>query len=144
MRSLLDINVIIALLHGDHTFHEKAHAWWDANSKFGWASCAISENGVVRIMANPSFSKQTRFSPFDLIERLKLFASQTDHEFWPLDISLRNEKIFASDRILSSSTLTDIYLLALAADRDGRLVTFDQSISLSAIRNAKPKNLVVL
>src|ERR1051325_5335966 len=100
MRALLDINVVIALLDPDHAFHEHAHQWWEANANFGWASCPISENGVVRIMSNPAYSKQTRFSPPDLIGRLQTFASQTNHEFWPDDISLRDEKIFAVERVL--------------------------------------------
>jgi toxin-antitoxin system PIN domain toxin len=144
MRSLLDVNVIIALFDPDHTLHNKAHEWWATNSGSGWASCPISENGVVRIMANPAYSKQVHFSPGDLIGRLRKFASQTDHEFWPEDISLRDEKIFVEERLLNSRQLTDIFLLAVAAKHHGRLVTFDQNISLSTVRIAKPENLVVL
>ena len=144
MRSLLDINVIIALLDPDHTLHDKAHQWWAANRASGWASCPISENGVVRIMAHPAYSPQARFSPADLVGRLHTFASQTDHAFWPDDLSLRDEKIFASDRLLASRQLTNIYLLALAAKNSGRLATFDRGISLASVRIAKPENLIVL
>ena len=48
MRALLDVNVVFALLGPDHAFHEQAHAWWAAQAKFGWASCPLVENGVVR------------------------------------------------------------------------------------------------
>jgi uncharacterized protein len=143
VRALLDVNVIIALLDSDHSFHSRAHQWWVLNKKAGWASCAISENGVVRIMANSSYGNQTRFSPSDVIGALKTFVSHTDHEFWVEDISLR-ENVFTTERILSSRQLTDIYLLALAAKHGGRLVTFDQNISLSAVTIAKPENLSVL
>ncbi len=95
-------------------------------------------------MANPIYSKQTHFSAADLIGRLRSFAAQTDHVFWPEDISLRDEKIFAIERILSSRQLTDLYLLAIAAKHNGRLVTFDQGIPLSPVRIAKPENLQVL
>jgi uncharacterized protein len=144
MRALLDINVIIALLDPDHTLHDKAHTWWAGNSKSGWAGCPITENGVVRIMSNPAYSKQAHFSHSDLIRRLRTFASGTDHEFWADEISLRDERVFAIDRLLSSRQLTDIYLLALAAKRGGRLATFAQSISPSAVRIAKPENLTIL
>ena len=43
MRSLLDVNVIIALLDPDHVFHERAHAWWADHDDAGWASCPITE-----------------------------------------------------------------------------------------------------
>jgi len=144
MRALLDINVVIALLDPDHTLHNQAHQWWAANHKSGWASCPLSENGVVRIMANPAYSKKVHFSPPDLISRLHTFASGTDHEFWPDEVSLRDQKVFVIERLLSSRQLTDVYLLALAAQRRGRLATFDQSVSLPAVRIAKPENLCVL
>ena len=144
MRALLDVNVIIALFDPDHVFHERAHFWWQANTESGWASCPLTENGVVRVMSNPNYSGKTRFTPGDLITRLREFAEQTDHEFWADDISLRNEKIFAKDRIHGSRQLTDIYLLALSAKHRGRLVTFDQGIPLSAVKGARAVNLSIV
>ncbi|MEI7731049.1 MAG: TA system VapC family ribonuclease toxin [Verrucomicrobiota bacterium] len=141
MRALLDVNVIIALLDPDHAFHERAHAWWAANRKDGWASCPLTENGVVRIMSHPGYSQKMRFTPGDLIGRLRQFAGQSDHEFWPDGISLRDEKIFTAERIHSSRQLTDLYLLALAVEHHGRLVTFDHGIPLSSVPNAKPAHL---
>ena len=143
MRALLDVNVIIALLDPDHAFHERAHDWWMANLKHGWASCPLTENGVVRIMSHPNYSQKARFTPVDLIGRLRQFAEESNHEFWADEISLRDEKTFAAERIHSSRQLTDLYLLALATKHDGRLVTFDQGIPLSAVRAAKDGNLCV-
>lgn len=144
MRALLDVNVVIALLDPDHAFHERAHQWWAASSKSGWASCPLTENGVVRIMSNPGYSQGARFTPGDLIARLHTFARQTNHEFWPDDLSLRDGSVFAAERIHGSRQVTDLYLLALAARHKGRLATFDDGISLSAVRTAKPSNLCVV
>lgn len=143
MRALLDVNVIIALLDPDHAFHERAHVWWSANAKNGWASCPLTENGVVRIMSNPGYSQHARFTPGDLIGRLRQFAVQTHHEFWPDDISFRDATIFTADHIHSSRQLTDLYLLALAVRNRGRLVTFDLGIPLSSVCSAKAINLCV-
>ena len=144
MRALLDVNMVIALLDPDHAFHERAHDWWLKNAKSGWASCPIVENGVVRIMSNPAYSPKARFTPADLIARLEQFAAQTNHEFWPDDVSLRDGKNFAAERMHSSRQLTDIYLLALATKHGGKLATFDQGILISAVRAAKPGNLCVI
>jgi uncharacterized protein len=144
MRALFDVNVVIALLDPDHAFHERAHDWWAANAKSGWASCPITENGVVRVMSHPGYSPNAHFTPGDLISRLQTFAQNTDHEFWPDDVSLRDEKVFTTERIHGSRQLTDLYLLALAAKCGGRLATFDQGISLSAVRIAKPGNLCLV
>jgi toxin-antitoxin system PIN domain toxin len=143
MRALLDVNVIIALLDPDHAFHERAHDWWATNARRGWASCPLTENGVVRIMSNPSYSQKARFTSANLIGRLRQFSTQSNHEFWPDEISLRDETIFVTEHIHSSRQITDLYLLALATKHRGRLVTFDQGILVSAIREAKPANLCV-
>ena len=50
-------------------------------------------------MANPAYSDSVRFAPGDLIARLTAFAAQTDHEFWPDDVSLRDPEVFLADRI---------------------------------------------
>jgi uncharacterized protein len=144
MRALLDINVLIALLDATHTFHQRAHQWWGANIKSGWASCPLTENGVVRVMSNPGYSQTLRLTPSDLINRLKLFAGQTDHRFWPDDLSLKDGAVFVAGRMHSSRQLTDIYLLGLAVAHGGRLVTFDQSIPLSVVSKATAANLQVL
>ena len=144
MRALLDVNFVIGLLDPDHPFHSAAHSWWAKNEKHGWASCPLTENGVVHIMSNPGYSKKVRFTPVNLIDHLQKFSSNTDHAFWPDDISLRDSEIFLSDRIHSPRQLTDLYLLALAVKHQGRLVTFDQGIPLSAIPTATTANLCVV
>jgi predicted nucleic acid-binding protein len=40
--------------------------------------------------------------------------------------------------------LTDIYLLALAVQHEGRLVTFDTGIPLTAVRKATTRKLLIL
>jgi predicted nucleic acid-binding protein len=69
-------------------FHDRAHAWWSSNLKHGWASGPITENGIVRIMSNPAYSKKVRLSIEDLIHRLSTFVADTNHEFWHDDLSI--------------------------------------------------------
>ena len=141
MRALLDINVLIALLDPDHVFHNRAHNWWKVQAKSGWASCPLTENGLVRIMSNPAYSKAAEFRPGDLIERLDLFASQSNHQFWPDDLSLRDKSVFARDRLHTSRAITDLYLLALAVKHRASLATFDQAIPVSAVPGAAAASL---
>jgi toxin-antitoxin system PIN domain toxin len=144
MRALLDINVLIALLDADHVFHERAHTWWATNAGRGWASCPLTENGVVRIMCNPGYSRKIRLVSSELIRRLASFAANSDHDFWADDLSLRDKAHFVADRIHGSRQVTDIYLLGLAASRAARLVSFDANIPVSAVPRAKSRNLVVI
>lgn len=144
MRSLLDINVIIALLDEEHIFHERAHNWWRNDQPKAWASCPLTENGVVRIMTHPSFSKYSRHTPREVIDSLSDFVSKTDHEFWSDTLSVRDKTWLAAENLHTGSALTDLYLLALAVKHDARLVTFDTNISLAIVNKAKALNLLVI
>jgi len=144
MRALLDVNVVMALLDSSHVHHQRAHAWWAGHAKQGWASCPLVENGVVRVMSNPGYSAGRRFTVEELVAALGQFVAGTNHEFWQDTLALRDDGYFAADRIHGGRQLTDLYLLALAAERGGRLITFDQGIPLSAVKRARAVNLVVL
>jgi len=144
MRALLDVSVLIALLDANHVFHEKVHEWWEKNGPLGWASCPLSENGAIRIMTNHSYPRPKKLSVSEVLSHLRDFASHTNHQFWAEDISLRDISIFDPARMLNGTHLTDIYLLALAARNQGRLVTLDQNIPLSPVRIAQPENLSIL
>lgn len=143
MRCLLDINVLIALLDPDHAFHRRAHAWWGGHGHL-WASCPLTENGVARIMASAAYSKATRFTVAEIAARLTAFVDHSDHAFWPDFPSIRDTQLFQHLAILSSKHLTDLYLLALAVENDGCLVTFDQHIPLNAVPKATPGQLMVI
>ena len=54
MRALLDVNVLIALLDAAHIGHAPAHRWLAEHGGAGWASCAIMQNGCIRVMSQPA------------------------------------------------------------------------------------------
>ncbi len=143
MRHLLDINVLIALLDPDHAFHQRAHAWWAAHPR-PWASCPLTENGVLRIMASGAYSSGHRFTVADLAARLDWFASTSDHAFWPDALSIRDPRRFDHSLVLSSRHLTDLYLLALAVSHRGALVTFDQHVPIAAVPAATASHCLVI
>ena len=144
MRSLFDASFLIALIDQDHNYYDEAIAWFVEHSGDGWASCCLTENAAVRILSNPNYSKVKRFTPLQISDTINRFIKATDHEFWPSDISITDTSIFSHDRILGPKQVTDIYLLAMAAERIGCLVSYDQRISLDAVRNARPEHLVVI
>ena len=143
MRELLDINVLIALMDPDHAFHDRAHSWWAVRPR-AWASCPLTENGVIRIMASIAYSAAAPFTVAEIAARLAQFARQTDHDFWGDSLSLRDARLFDHARILSSRHLTDLYLVALAVEHDGRLVTFDRHVPLGAVPSAQDRHLEII
>jgi len=142
VRALLDVNVLIALLDSDHASHDTAIRWFAKHAREGWASCPITQNGCIRVMSSPGYPNALPVRA--VIERLAEACQQDIHEFWPDEVSLLDSEVVDSTRIHGPRQLTDIYLLALAVQREGRLVTFDNGVPLAAVRKATTQKLLVL
>lgn len=142
MRALLDVNVLVALLEADHVQHADARAWLEANTTHGWASCPMTQNGCLRVMAQPGYPNPLPVSA--VVERLRSATSTAHHAFWPDDVSLLDASVAEADHIHGPRQVSDLYLLALAVAHGGRLVTFDRRIPLSVVRGAEPRHLVTV
>jgi uncharacterized protein len=141
-RALLDVNVLIALLDSDHVDHERARGWVDAEIVHGWASCAITQNGFVRIISQPRYPGPV--PPAQAIRRLARAAATEHHEYWSCSVSLLDDELIDYSRLHGHRQVTDAYLLALATANGGRFATLDQSIPLDAVRHASAHNLTVI
>lgn len=143
MRALLDVNVWIALFDDAHQFSERANAFI-AKRGVRVATCPLVENGVVRVLSSPHYSRRGILAIAQVRERLREACSVLDHDFWPDDVSLRDDDLFNFARVHGHNQITDLYLLALAVHHGGCLVSFDQAISLTSVLGATPKHLVLL
>ena len=130
--ALLDINILVALFDPDHVHHDLAHDWFADHRAFGWATCPLTENGLVRVLAHPAYGGDVT-NARTLIEALRKFCASAHHQFWADDISLRDPHLFNPAYLVGPRQLTDVYLLGLAKKRSGRLATFDRSIPLKAV-----------
>ena len=142
MRSLLDVNVLVALFDSDHSLHGKAIEWFDEHGRDGWASCPITQNGCVRVMSQAGYPNS--MPVLAIAERLRQATSHATHEFWSDDVSVLDRDIIDASRIHGPKQLTDVYLLSLAVAHGGRLVTFDRSIPVAAVARAQRRHLVVV
>ena len=79
-----------------------------------------------------------------VVERLREATRSPHHEFWPDDVSLLEPRTADASRIHGPRQITDLYLLALAVHRGGRFVTFDASVSTSAVIGAEKRHLVTM
>lgn len=141
-RALLDINVLLALLDSDHTHHGRARDWIEADIAGGWASCAITQNGFVRIVCQERYPSPV--APSEAISRLAQATRTAHHQFWPCTISLLDESVIDRTHVLGPRQVTDAYLLALATQNGGRFVTFDQAVPRSAVPMSTLDNLIIL
>jgi toxin-antitoxin system PIN domain toxin len=140
--SLLDVNVLVALFDPDHVHHDAAHAWLSENRRHGWATCPITENGLIRILSNVAYSGGHE-TAVAIGRRLDTFCLSGNHSFWPDQLSVRDENRFRLSAV-THGQITDVYLLGLAIERGGRLATFDRRIPLSAAIGAHEEQLEII
>ncbi|HEX5071001.1 MAG TPA: TA system VapC family ribonuclease toxin [Vicinamibacterales bacterium] len=141
--ALLDVNVLVALFDPDHLHHDLAHDWFAVEGRDGWATCSITENGFLRVLSHPNYRPEP-IRLADALAGLRKFCSGPRHRFWPADISLADESLFASAAFAGHRQITDVYLLGLAKKMGGRLATFDRSIPLAAVKGARRSHLAVI
>ena len=141
--ALLDVNVLVALFDPDHVHHEAAHGWFAANRAAGWATCPLTENGLIRVLANPAYTS-TPETPAAIVRRLRAFCSSGKHFFWADEVSFRDSRLFAPTAPATHRQVTDVYLLGLAKRKGGRLATFDGSIPLTAVTDATRAHLEII
>ena len=133
---LLDVNVLIALIDPAHVAHEAAHAWFAVEGARSWATCPITENGVLRILGNPKYPNSPG-SPAAVAPILRRMRALPGHVFWSDEISLVGADFVGAEKIVTPAQVTDACLLALAVAKRGRLATFDRRIAVNAVRNGR-------
>jgi hypothetical protein len=131
-RFLLDVNVLIALVDPAHVQHDAAHDWFDRHARAAWATCPVTENGLLRIVGHPRYPNSPG-TPAAVAELLAGLRALPGHSFWPDDISLLDARI-DSTRLLHPAQVTDSYLLALALAHGGQLATFDRRLVVDAVQ----------
>ena len=141
MRALLDVNVLIALLDRNHEHHEIASRWLEEHIQEGWATCAITQNGCLRIMSQPTYLHSLPVSV--VADALQDATDTKHHEFWS-DASLLTPGVIDWQQVGGHKQITDLYLLALAAKNQGRFVTFDKRIVRGAVLIASAEAYYVI
>ena len=117
--TLLDANVLIALLVDDHVHHDAAEAWFSASSG-RFATCPSTEGSLMRILIRAG---QTADAAQAVITQL---SQSTRHEFWPGSLSYREVQFHG---VIGHRQVTDAYLAQLARTHSGRLATFDEGLA---------------
>ena len=141
--ALLDVNLLLALSNPRHTHHELAHDWFADNHSHGWATCAVTENGFIRVLSNTAARAGT-FRPAEVVELLRRFCSAKHHVFWPDAVSLTDNTLFNASVIRGYRQVSDVYLLGLAKKMGGYLATFDAGIPVNAVIGATRDTIAVI
>jgi uncharacterized protein len=124
---LLDVNAMIALLWEDHAFHDLMSAWFAKHAIGGWATCAITQSGFIRVMSQPALAKPGR-TVGDLAEVLSRNLAHTAHRLLPLDFSFIDVMARCTGGVVGHRQVTDAYLLTAAMRAGMKLLTFDSGL----------------
>ena len=141
-RFLLDVNVLIALIDASHVQHDAAHDWFAQDGHRAWATCPLTENGVLRIVGHAKYPNSPG-SPAAVAALMAAMCKLPGHAFWPDDISALDAKRLDTTRLLGSAQVTDSYLLALACAHGGRLASFDRRLVVDAVRGGAEAMLLI-
>jgi toxin-antitoxin system PIN domain toxin len=128
MVSLLDVNVLLALAWPNHQHHREAHDWFAAHERKGWATCAFTQLGFVRLSSNPSFTSAA-VSPREAAELLRRWTQLKTHRFWP---SPAGDVPTIYTHALGHQQVNDAWLVAVARENRGQLVTLDARLPVHA------------
>jgi len=126
--SLLDVNVLLALVAPQHVHHVAARTWF-ASGLTRWATTPITETGLVRLVLNPAVMGGAYTAPAAL-QPLRGIRKPPGHVFVADDASLAETPV-SLHALIGHRQVTDLHLLALAVAHGMRLATFDRRLAVS-------------
>jgi uncharacterized protein len=121
---LLDVNVLIALTDKDHEHHAEVMRWFSIPG-LSWGTCAFTEAGFLRIAANPKWGAHSLDSATAVLTDL---TQHPRYRFWPVSANWITLAAPFRARIFGHQQITDAFLLGLAVQENGILVTMDKAI----------------
>lgn len=123
-----DVNVLLALAWPNHQFHDLARAWYGTAEGSGWATCAVTQLGFIRLSSNRAFSEHAK-TPGEATQMLADLVSRPSHQFIAR-LPAPGDDCFSqiAQKLQGHRQVTDAYLVAVALAHDLTLVTFDQRI----------------
>lgn len=131
-RHLLDVNVLIALVDPAHLQHDVAHDWFGRVGHQAFATCPITENGLLRIVGHPKYPNSPG-PPSTVVAALAAIRALPGHAFWADSVSLADHALIHAALLSSHARVTDSYLLALARAHHGRLATLDHKLAAEVV-----------
>lgn len=119
MTTLLDANVLIALVVSDHVHHDAAERWF-AQLNDSFATCPITQGSLLRLLI-----RQGQSAP-DAQAVLIALNHSDRHEFWADAVAFADVEL---QGVIGHRQVTDGYLAQLTRSNRGRLATFDRGLA---------------
>ncbi len=142
MEQLLDANVLLARFDEFHDHQRRVLGFLDEKKPFGVITCPITENGFVRIFANPTYTTDPGILP-DAIAQLRRIRSIRGHTFITDDVGICDSRLIPGIDKATPKQLTDLYLLALAVRHSIHFVTMNTRIPARLVTGGSDACLVI-
>jgi uncharacterized protein len=136
--NLWDVSLLVAMFDESHIHNRLVHHWMASHAHEQWASCAITENGFIRVGSRQTYPNILT-TPESVAAGLREFKRNTAarHVYWQCDISLADQTVFDLRSLASGRHSTDVFLAGLAHKNGGRFVTLDAKVAWQAVRGAQ-------
>lgn len=118
MTTLLDANVLVALIVSDHIHHDPAEAWF-TRLEGSFATCPITQGSLVRLLIRQGRTADEAQAIVAALTR------DSRHEFWPDSVSFTDVSL---QGVIGHRQVTDAYLAQLVRANRGALATFDRGL----------------
>ncbi len=131
MRSLhlFDVNLLVASTVVEHVHFEAAQNWNEAHKGNPFATCAITENGLFRLLVNRN-AQSSPIHPEMALACIAQIHAHPDHCYVePLPSPQAKHFSQIMSKVRGHKQATDAYLIALAAQHGGKLATFDRKLA---------------
>ncbi|HEU0169185.1 MAG TPA: TA system VapC family ribonuclease toxin [Chloroflexota bacterium] len=119
MTTLLDSNVLIALVVIQHVHHGSAERWL-SSLEGPFATCPSTQGSLLRLLVREGIVMAAA------VDALGAFIQDRRHEFWADDLPYT---VVQARGIVGHRQVTDAYLAQLARQRRGRLATLDRGLA---------------
>ena len=141
---LLDVNALIAFLWPAHAKFHEINDWWRDENSPNWATCPFTESGFVRLLSNPVAFPEG-LTPSEAAGLLADATKVRQHQFWQANLPIAEALRPYGSRIRGNKQITDAYLLTLATNNHGKLLTFDRGVlSMLEHQNARQASIQLL
>ena len=127
--ALLDTNVLLALAWPNHQHHCQAHVWFASQAKKGWATCAFTQLGFIRLSSNPAYTANA-VAPQEAATLLQKWTRLKGHHFWASPAA-DSPAIYL--RTVGHQQVNDAWLVEVARRNAGRLVTLDTRLPVHSL-----------
>lgn len=122
-----DINLLLALSWRNHLMHDAAQEWFGARDGAPWASCPVTQAGLLRLSLQPAVVGRSVawHEATSLLHRLLGLRGARQ---WALPADLLSASFVGSAPVSGHRQVSDLVLVAVARHHEGRLATFDRSL----------------